>query len=141
MENVVDDIAAPVIMVGFPLVVAWLIVTLHRDWTRKKIAQTGASPELVESLFRRKESPSRFVALKWGIVAVALGLGVSVEAILPYDFQDPVAYGVIFVCGGLGLILYYLFVERWLGAGSDPDRSRPSLGRDYDAEPRGGPRP
>lgn len=118
-----DDLLVVALLIATPLAVAWMVIRLHDNWTRKKIAESGASPELVESLYRREESPSRFAALKWGIVVVALGLGVSMEAVLPYDFEDPIAYGVIFVLGGLALILYYLYVEKWLGA-------RPPAGRD-----------
>lgn len=121
-----EDAAASLVLVGIPLAVAWMIVRLVEAWTRKRIVESGASPELVEKLYERREFPSRYASLKWGMVAVGLGVGVSVETILPYDFEDPVAYGVLLVSGGLALILYYVYVDREIepvgGRGGGPDR-------------------
>lgn len=107
-----DDVVASLVLLGIPLAFAWMVVRLSEGWMRKRIVESGASPELVERLYERRESPSRYSALKWGMVAVALGVGVSVEAVLPYDFEDPVAYGVLLLFGGLALIAYYVYVDR-----------------------------
>lgn len=106
-----DDLVSGLILVGFPLVFAWMVVRLSEGWMRKKILERDPDPELVEKLWKRRESPSRYPALKWGMVAVALGLGILVEAVLPYDFDDPVAYGVLLLFGGIALILYYVYVD------------------------------
>lgn len=102
----------PVVAVlGLAAGFAWMAARLSENWMRKKAVESGASAELMESVFSAGPRPSRFRALKWGMVAVALGLGLSVEAALPYDFDDPVAYGVLLVLGGAALILYYAYVR------------------------------
>lgn len=106
-----DDLVSGLVLVGIPFVFAWMVVRLSEGWMRKKILERDPDPELVEKLWERRESPSRYSALKWGMVAVALGVGISVETLLPYDFDDPVAYGVVLLFGGIALILYYVYLD------------------------------
>lgn len=106
-----SDWAPVVAVLGLAAGFAWIAARISENWMRKKAVESGASAELVESLFRSDPAPSGLRALKWGMVAVALGLGLSVEAVLPYDFEDPIAYGVLLVFGGGALILFYAYVR------------------------------
>lgn len=103
---------APVVAVlGIAAGLAWMAARVSENWMRKKAVESGATPELMDSLFSAETPPSSLRALKWGMVAVALGIGLGLEALFPYDFEDPVAYGVLLVLGGAALILYYAYVR------------------------------
>lgn len=65
--------------------------------------------------------PARFRAPEWGMVAPGLGLGV--EAVFPYDFEDPIACGVLLILGGAALMLHCASV-RSVEDGADGRRDR-----------------
>ena len=134
-----EDLSAFGILVGVPLVVAWFVLRLSQEWLRRKVAESGASPEAIRALYERHESPRRYTALKWGMVAVGLGLGASFETFLPYDFDDSVSFGVLLLCGGGALILYYFYVGRHIpsGSGTSGVRPRPAPEEDTAPTPRG----
>lgn len=126
-----EDLAIFGGLAGVAWAFAWMVAKLSEHWMMKKIADGPARPELISSLRRRAvESPARFTALKWGMVVVALGLGLLVEDLFPYDFEDPAAYGVLLVLGGGALILYYVYVET---------REGPPDARDGEPSPPPGP--
>lgn len=110
MKDLAEALIAAAAM-GVAWAFAWMVVKLSLHWTMKKVSETGARPELIASLRDRGDSPGRYAALKWGMVAVALGVGVGLGAVLPYGFDDPVAYAVLLVLGGGALVLYYRFVD------------------------------
>ena len=135
-----DDVVASLVLLGIPVAFVWMVVRLSEGWMRKKIVERGADPELVDRLYERRESPGRYSALKWGMVTVGLGVGVAVEAVLPYDFEDPMAYGVLLLFGGLALILYYAWIDRGEGRVGPPGTPDPDRGFGDGASSREPPR-
>lgn len=53
-------------------------------------------------------------ALKWGMVAVGIGLGLILGNALESDrFEAPLPhFSMMLILGGLGLIAYYLFIRK-----------------------------
>lgn len=135
-----DDVVASLVLLGIPVAFVWMVVRLSEGWMRKKIVERGADPELVDRLYERRESPGRYSALKWGMVTVGLGVGVAVEAVLPYDFEDPLAYGVLLLFGGLALILYYAWIDRGERRARPPGTPDPGRGFGDGASSREPPR-
>lgn len=123
-------------VVAVSWIFAWMVARVSENWIRKKAIERGASQKVVEGLFRDDDSPSRYGALKWGMVIIALGLAVCVQSVAPYDFADPVAYGVLFVFGGGALVLYYVLVGRSEERRRDGGPPRPRRG--HAGPPRGG---
>ena len=77
------------------------------NWTRRKLIEARGSEDVIRALFRKESDPEMFAALKWGIVLASLGLGLIVTQYLPAGFEEPLAWGVVMVFGGAGLLLYY----------------------------------
>lgn len=121
-----DGFYASITVLGIAWAFAWLGVRVAEMRTRKKALESGATPEIMDRLFEEEEKfSSRYGALKWGAVITALGLGVLAEAVFPYSFADPIAYGVLLVIGGLALIGYYAYVETHLGDDGSPGHESP----------------
>ena len=80
---------------------------LSDNWTKRKLIEARVSEDIIRALFRKESDPEMFAALKWGIVLAALGLGLIVSQYLPSRFEEPLAWGVVMVFGGAGLLLYY----------------------------------
>ncbi len=80
---------------------------LSDNWTKRKLIEARVSEDIIRALFRKQSDPEMFAALKWGIVLAALGLGLIVSQYLPSRFEEPLAWCVVLVFGGVGLLAYY----------------------------------
>lgn len=99
--------SAGIVLVGFFAFVLCLTKVLSDNWTKRKLIEARVSDDAIRSLFRKESDPEMFAALKWGMVLVALGLGLMVSQYLPGRFDQPLAWGVVLVFGGAGLLAYY----------------------------------
>ncbi|MFT6519403.1 MAG: uncharacterized membrane protein YgaE (UPF0421/DUF939 family), partial [Candidatus Azotimanducaceae bacterium] len=52
-------------------------------------------------------SPDIATDLKWGIVAVAIGLAFAVISLAGLSSDEPMTYAVVFVFAGAGLLTFY----------------------------------
>src|SRR5688500_12083391 len=89
------------VLVGFFAFVLCMTKVLSDNWTKRKLVESRVSDDVVRTLFRKQSDPEMFAALKWGIVLVALGLGLIVSQYLPSRFEEPLAWGVVLVFGGV----------------------------------------
>ena len=96
-----------VVFVGFFAFVLGVTKVLSDNWTKRKLIEARVSDDVIRTLFRKESDPEMFAALKWGLVLVALGLGLIVSQYLPSGFEEPLAWGVVLVFGGAGLLAYY----------------------------------
>ncbi len=87
------------------IVVAIRIVVEAR--LRRRLAETHASEELLQSLLLADGENRRASSLKWGLVSVVAGIGFVAVDVLGLAVDDPSTFGVLFVAIGLGLIAYY----------------------------------
>ena len=92
------------------VVIAIRIVTEAR--LRRRLAETHASEELLQSLLKADAENRRESSLKWGLVLVLLGLGCVAVDLLGLAVDDPSTFGVLFVSIGAGLIGYHALARR-----------------------------
>ena len=113
-------------MVGFFAFILSITKVLSDNWTKRKLIEARVSDAVIRTLFRKESDPEMFAALKWGIVLVALGVGLIVSQYLPSGFEEPLAWGVVLVFGGVGLLAYYAIARALLrrDAGAAPERHR-----------------
>lgn len=112
--------------VSFFAFVLGITKVLSDNWTKRKLIEARVSDDVIRTLFRKESDPEMFAALKWGMVLVALGLGLIVSQYLPSGFDEPLAWGVVLVFGGVGLLAYYATARALLrrDAGAAPPRHR-----------------
>ncbi|TAK38617.1 MAG: hypothetical protein EPO28_10950 [Saprospiraceae bacterium] len=79
-----------------------------RHKIRMALIESGKSADIF------KEESSRFAALKYGMTAVGIGLGLLLGSALESEtFPAPLPhFSMMLILGGGGLILYYLFVKK-----------------------------
>lgn len=118
-----------VVFVSFFAFVLGVTKVLSDNWTKRTLIGSRVSDDVVRTLFRKESDPEMFAALKWGIVLVALGLGLIVSQQLHASFQEPLAWGVVLVFGGVGLLAYYAIARALLrrDAAAAPQRHRASF--------------
>jgi hypothetical protein len=97
---------------GIPgVIVLWYLYSRHRE--RMRLIEKGLTPEEVKSYFTEAKKPkSPYAALKWGILFFFVGLGIVIANILynVYEFDEGIGFGIVFVFGGAGLIVYYAII-------------------------------
>lgn len=82
--------------------------TISDNKTKRKLIDAGASEAFVRTLFSvRQSTPNGLAALKWGLVVAGVGLALILVQFLPYDFEEPISYGLMFLFAGIGLFIYY----------------------------------
>ena len=101
------DDPAVLVLVGFFAFVLAMTKVLSDNWTKRKLIEARASEDVIRTLFRKESDPEMFAALKWGIVLASVGMGLIVSQYLPGGFEEPLAWGVVMVFGGAGLLAYY----------------------------------
>lgn len=101
-----EDIVALLIPITFIIVVGLIAKWLSDNRLRRELANAGINPELVESLMAAP-APTSESSLKWGIVAIAVGLSLAVIQVAHLDENDPLSFGIVFIFGGAGLLLHY----------------------------------
>ena len=116
-------------LVGFFAFILGITKVLSDNWTKRKLIEARVSDDVIRTLFRKESDPEMFAALKWGIVLVALGLGLIVSQYRPSGFEEPLAWGVVLVFGGAGLLAYYAIARALVrrDAGAAPQRHRVSI--------------
>ena len=99
-----------VFLISIAVVLYAFIQSRHRE--RMAMIEKGFDASLLQSDVRNRTG--KFGALKIGIAAIGVGLGLLVGGVLDRltNLEEPVAYfSMIMLFGGVGLIIYYLLVR------------------------------
>jgi hypothetical protein len=97
---------------GFFAMVAYIVKLISDNRLRRKVLNSPASEEMAEALLsRQRTGPQTRSALKWGLIFVALGVGVLFVNVLAIGFESPLAYALLLLATGAALLGYYT-IER-----------------------------
>lgn len=102
----------PVIII-FPTI-AYIIKLALDNSTRKKLIDKGMVDENVKYLYTDRPMNQVLSALKWGMVAIGIGLAFFIGQMVNPDMQDEVTIGSMFMLGGLALVIYYPIANKML---------------------------
>ncbi len=101
-------------LIVFFVVVAYVIKIILENATRKKLIDKGMVDENVKYLYMDKPTSQTLSALKWGMVAIGIGLAIFIGQMVQYDLREEVTIGCMFIFGGLALVIYYPIANRML---------------------------
>lgn len=97
------------IAILIPIVLAICIVVVVRivedARTRRRLIDADSDPALAAQVLAGGRDLWRRGSLKWGIVAVAVGLAFAAMALWNLDADDPMSYALVFVATGAALLL------------------------------------
>lgn len=107
------ELVPVVVPLGFFALVGYIAKLIRDTRIRRKALESPLSEEQIERLFDQGEraTPSTRSALKWGLVVLALGVGLLFVELLSISFESPVAYAVLLVATGAALLSYYLIEQ------------------------------
>ncbi|PQJ33538.1 hypothetical protein BSZ35_02035 [Salinibacter sp. 10B] len=115
-----EDILVPL---GFFGMIAYIAKLIGDTRIRRKALDSHASADVAEAILNRRwKEPSTRSALKWGLIVVALGIGVLLVDLLTIGFESPLAYAILLLATGMALLGYY-FVERETQLGEAPSHN------------------
>lgn len=105
------EILVPIAVFATIFGIVWIAVSA-RNKERLALIEKG----LDSSIFKREgQSYWRYGALKIGLLAIGVGIGLVVGNILDVNgvMDEDVAYfAMVFIFGGLGLLLYYRLIGK-----------------------------
>lgn len=101
------DIIAILLPVVFAVCIVVAIRIVVEARLRRRLAETHASEELLQSMLVADAENRRQSSFKWGLVTALLGFALVAVDVLGLDVDDPGAFGLLFGAIGAGLIAYY----------------------------------
>jgi hypothetical protein len=93
---------------------AYVVKIILDNATRRKLIDKGMVDENVKYLYVDKPTSQSLSALKWGMVAIGIGLAIFIGQMVQYDLREEVTIGCMFIFGGLALVIYYPIANRML---------------------------
>lgn len=95
----------PIIII-FPTM--YFIIKACLDYgTRKKLIEKGLVGEDIKYLYGNHIERFLPSSLKWGIVLILIGVAAVVLKLLPGYISAEVAFGVMLIAAGVGMLLFY----------------------------------
>ena len=83
--------------------------------TRRRLIEMNATPELARTVTTASATDlGVHASLQWGLVTGAVGLSLVIIQYLPFQPDEPIAYGVVLLFASAGLILYHFLGKRLL---------------------------
>lgn len=108
-----EEVAVFLVPISFFAAIVWIVKIISDNRIRRKILDQRISDEVAQAVMMQdhKQAPSRLGALKWGLIIGALGLSFVLIEMMSIDTDEPLAYGLLFIGAGAGLVTYYLMVD------------------------------
>jgi di/tricarboxylate transporter len=94
--------------------IAYVVKILLENATRRKLIDKGMVDENVKYLFLDKPKSQILPALKWGMVAIGIGIAIFIGQMVQYDLREEVTIGCMLIFGGLALVIYYAIANKML---------------------------
>jgi hypothetical protein len=101
-----------IIAVAFFFALVTVVKIISEGLLKRKVLAAHMSVDLTREFVAWTRDAGRDDALKWGLVWIGIGSGLVLIDWLPYDVTDPIAYGLIFIFGGVALLVYRSITAR-----------------------------
>ena len=89
-----------------------IVVKFLTDYfTRRRLIDKGLVDEKVKYLFADAGMNHLLNNIKWGLILVAIGVALFWKQISPYYIEDTTVFGLMFILGGIGFLVYYFIAK------------------------------
>lgn len=80
---------------------------------KKKMVEKGYVNEDTQAIFKEHQANvGKYTSLKWGLIALFVGLGFILMEYIPVRPDSPLPYGLFAVSVSIGFLLYFFIVQR-----------------------------
>jgi hypothetical protein len=92
----------------------YVIKLVSDNRIRRRIIESGQLDEKIKFLNfeAEKTDPVFFSSVKWGLVLIALGLGLLMGQFFPYRFNEEMTFAFMFLFAGIAFIIYYFLAKK-----------------------------
>jgi hypothetical protein len=94
--------------------ITYAIKVIMDGRVRSKLAQSGASEDLVRTMLAADEQNRKVSSLKWGLVFVLVGLAFGLIDVLDLAADAPATFGIVILAAGLGMLGFHGLANRKL---------------------------
>ena len=108
----IDDLVPIVMFLSVAYAVVGVTRAISDGRTRRKLVETGASPELAKALTAPSRDPGLGTSLQLALVTGAIGIALIIIQFLPYRTDEPITAGLVLVFAAAGLLGYYALARR-----------------------------
>jgi hypothetical protein len=108
MESTMLTLAMTTVFLFF---IAYIVKSISDNNTRKSIVRDNASPDSIEKVLARPDDSDGLKSLRYGLVSVGIGIALVFIQTLGLELDQPITYGLLFLLGGAGYLIYYLLVR------------------------------
>jgi hypothetical protein len=113
-EKAMEHAWEAVPLIAFFGVIAYVVKIILDNATRRKLIDKGMVDENVKYLYLDKQKSPILSALKWGMVAIGVGIAIFIGQMVQPDMREEVTIGCMFIFGGLALVIYYAIANKML---------------------------
>ena len=100
-------------IIGF-IVVAYMVKVVSDNKIRRMVVEKGDVSENIKYIFSNNYNVNTPASLKWGMVLLAVGLGLFVGNLLDnLGFgSEEITFALMFIAGGCAMIAYYVIASK-----------------------------
>lgn len=92
-------------------IVYLIIKTVSDNRVRQKLIDKGLVDEKVKYLFVKNTEMQPMPSLKWGIVLIAVGIALFINAMFPLLMEGPASFGFVSILAGFAFVVYYFIAK------------------------------
>jgi hypothetical protein len=107
-KNMPGELIPIVLFLTVPLI----IKIVSDNSIKKQLIEKGLVNEKLKYLYSYSFDRGVPVALKWGMVSIAIGLAIFVAQVSPIDIRHEMTFSAMLIFGGAALILYYFVAKK-----------------------------
>lgn len=88
---------------------AFVVKVVSDNRIRRRLIESGSLDEKAKYLYLRAErrAVDPLSSVKWGMVLVGIGLALLVGNLFPYDINEGMTFGLMFLFAGIAFLIYY----------------------------------
>jgi hypothetical protein len=115
-----DELIPIMVIPAMLFCIAYITRVISDNRIRRELMNNNASSEIIQKLFLENRNTDTTGNLKWGIVSIGIGLALTCIQVTNLGEDDPLTYGIVFIFGGVGLLLFYILANRIIKAEPNP---------------------
>ncbi len=105
------DVMIPLVIFGS---VVAIVKILSDNKIRRQLIDKGQVDDRARAFLTRDAELARLSSLKWGMVLIALGVGLLVSYMNPDMLEDGGTFGLMLVLAGVAFLIYYAVAQKHL---------------------------
>lgn len=102
----------PLIPIVLFICIVFAVKIIMDGRVRRRLAESGASEDLVRTMLAADEQNRRVSSLKWGLVLVLVGTAFGLIDLLNLGPDSPAAFGIVIAAAGFGMLGFHALANR-----------------------------